>query len=838
MIAFFNNLRMGVKLLLSFLLVTVIVGVVLSGLSFYNLNNITNILHEITDQRVPSVKNSTAVERYALRTILDEKKYLLGANDTRVDQAKFQTSAMANIDQIIAALDEVDKVAKKYGDDDLLAKSNEVRTVTLQYKELYNQGVEKLKTNTDLATTMATNGTKVVDLAKEYYGILVNQTDDQSRLTLPIVISIWDTALETRLNQNKYMLYHDQKYYTALDAGITKLGTLYDQLDKVSINSQDKKRVSDARSATNDYNQAAQAWVKNDTELSAMLTQMAEIGQKVQDNAVAAEDAGWMATEDSKVHSATVVSQASLITFAAIALAIVLGIVLGVVISRTITNPLKTAVDVAESLSVGNLVRDMSDAQKDRVRLRKDEIGDLGKAFDRLINYMQAMGNAASAIAENDLTVEVKPVSDRDELGNAFKQMIQSLYQAVSQVAMNADSLSAASSQLSSAASQAGQAAGQISTTVQQVALGNSQQTASVTRTTNSVEQLAHAIDGVARGAQEQAQAVIKTAQITGQITQSIQQVSGNAQSVTRNSATAADSARKGTRTVEETVQGMHAIQAKVNLSAQKVQEMGQRSEQIGAIVDTIEDIASQTNLLALNAAIEAARAGEHGKGFAVVAEEVRKLAEKSTTATKEIGSLIKGIQKTVQEAVTAMNEGSKEVESGVKLANQAGQALSEILDAAEMVLSQAREAEQAAMQMTGASVELVNSSESVSAVVEENSAATEQMAASSSEVTQAIENIAAVSEENSASVEEVSASVEEMSAQVEEVAASAESLADMADKLQQVVAMFKLTEGNQRAAQSQRPSNEPPVVKYAPVNGTITTNGHKNGQKFATTVR
>jgi len=223
------------------------------------------------------------------------------------------------------------------------------------------------------------------------------------------------------------------------------------------------------------------------------------------------------------------------------------------------------------------------------------------------------------------------------------------------------------------------------------------------------------------------------------------------------------------------------------------VQEMGKRSEEIGAIVETIQDIASQTNLLALNAAIEAARAGEHGKGFAVVADEVRKLAERSSLATKEIGGLIKRIQGTVAEAVLAMDEGAKEVESGVALANEAGSALGSILAAAEKVYTQAKEAGEAAKLMNVASDELLEAVESVSAVVEQNTASTEEMSAGASEVSQAIENIASVSEENSAAVEEVSASTEEMSAQVEEVTASAQSLMEMAKELQAVVALFKL---------------------------------------------
>ena len=486
-------------------------------------------------------------------------------------------------------------------------------------------------------------------------------------------------------------------------------------------------------------------------------------------------------------------NQATTIMIVVAVVAVVLAMGFGLVIANSIANPLAIVTRMSNLLSVGDLVRDVSDAEKDKVRLRKDEIGAIGKAFDALINYMQGMGAAATSIAGNDLTVMVKPNSEKDELGNAVAKMIAGLRDAVGQVASSANAVSAAAAQLASASEQSGDATRQIATTIQQVAQGITQQTTGVTKTSASVEQMNRAIEGVAKGAQEQASAISKASQVTSRISTAIEQVASNAQSVTRDSAEAASYSRNGAKTVQETIAGMEAIRTKVGLSATKVEEMGVRSEEIGAIVETIEDIASQTNLLALNAAIEAARAGEQGKGFAVVADEVRKLAERSSLATKEIAALIKGIQKTVNEAVGAMKDSASEVEAGVLRANSAGEVLKNILVAAESVYKQAEDAGGAAAKVSAAATELVEAVDAVSAVIEENTAATEEMAANSSELTQSIENIASVSEENSASVEEVSASTEEVSAQVEEVSASATSMMDMARQLAQIVARFKL---------------------------------------------
>ncbi len=521
-------------------------------------------------------------------------------------------------------------------------------------------------------------------------------------------------------------------------------------------------------------------------------------------------------------------------------LGLILALALALIITRSISNPLAVLTEALQHLQHGDLNRDMTDARRKLMTERDDEIGLAGKAEAQTGRYLREMAGIANKISEGDLTMTVVAKSDKDELGHAFIQMVNSLRSSVGQVAESAMNLGSASSQLSQAASQTSDAIGQISSTIQQVAAGNTQQSESVNQTAEAVEQMSRAISGVAKGAQEQANSINKASALAAQISQSVEQVSGNAQAVTHDSAEASRSAKDGLKTMHETIQGMETIKSKVGLSAEKVQEMGARSDQIGAIVETIEDIASQTNLLALNAAIEAARAGEHGKGFAVGADEVRKLAERASTATKELGGLIRGIQKTVNEAVTAMSESAHEVETGVVRANNAGQALESITKAAEAVYQQSEQASKAANQMKAAVSELVSVVENVSAVVEENTASTEEMSANATQVTQAIENIASVSEENSASAEEVSASAEEMSAQVEEVSASARSLEDMAQALQDVVSQFKLSADDQRKiiaapkplATISHPAASKPVM---PLSLSMVPSNGKNGHHSST---
>jgi methyl-accepting chemotaxis protein len=633
--------------------------------------------------------------------------------------------------------------------------------------------------------------------ARVQLGSLNQQSNYVIKDSIPSIQTIHEITLLVT-NYRQAQLQHlvassDQEmttYETAMQDTIVKVSGLFDTYQGMVSDTQDDQYLATVGTLWNTYVQQSSAFVSpsrsldsirakkilntdaKDTydQLNDTLEQWANYNQEVAEGRSTSVEKVYHSSQD--------------ISLIIIVIAVIIAVGLGFVIARSVSTSAKLMMKTAKQISNVDLPALVAATQAmangdltqtfttttERLNFKSsDEMGQLAGGLNEMIDALQSCGQSFAVMNEN--------------LRSMFQQVVDS-----------ASGLNASSVQLASTANQSGQASSQIATTIQQVARGAAQQSDSVNQAVSSVEQMSTAIDEVAQGAQEQASMVNQASEVTAQISEAVHLIAENAKSQATTSAEAVETSRSSARFVEETIQGMKTIKNKVDVSTQKVQEMGHRSDQIGMIVETIDDIASQTNLLALNAAIEAARAGEHGKGFAVVADEVRKLAEKSANATKEIAGLIRGIQQIVAEAVKAMNESAREVDKGVALANQSGQSLASLLASSESGKRSGEEIAQSAAKMNELAQALVDSMTRVSAVVEKNTASTEKMTAGSSEVTYAIENIASVSEENSAAVEEVSASAEQMNAQVEEMAGYAQSLSEMAELLNQLVGRFKLT--------------------------------------------
>lgn len=251
-----------------------------------------------------------------------------------------------------------------------------------------------------------------------------------------------------------------------------------------------------------------------------------------------------------------------------------------------------------------------------------------------------------------------------------------------------------------------------------------------------TTERVASASEEISANATEQAQGAELQKDQTHQVATAMQEMSATVMQVSENSNRAADAAlqaantaRRGGTIVDQTLFKMRAIADTVGNTALKVQELGKSSDQIGEIIGVIDDIADQTNLLALNAAIEAARAGEQGRGFAVVADEVRKLAERTTKATKEITMMIKNIQSETQSAVEAMFAGNRQVDEGVATTTEAGNALREIIEMAERVGEMITHIAAASTQQSGATEEVNANIEQISRITMDAASGAQQSA-------------------------------------------------------------------------------------------------------------
>lgn len=400
---------------------------------------------------------------------------------------------------------------------------------------------------------------------------------------------------------------------------------------------------------------------------------------------------------------------------------VAMGLVLALVFQKMIVSPVLSLRDTAKSVTAGHT--DVSVKVK-----QKDEIGELGEAFNAMIenirgsiaeaqrqkewaehakydaeqakrsaveqqHYLETEVDRLAVVVEQvtngDLTQELQPRKD-DEIGRLtaiINRMIVDLRGMLMQVGEATAAVASASAQISSS--------------TEEMAAG------AQTQTTQAME--------IASAIEEMAETIAENSRNTELASDSTHQNSLRAQD--------------GVHVAGEMITGIHRIASVVNQSAQTILGLGKSSDQIGEIIQVIEDIADQTNLLALNAAIEAARAGEQGRGFAVVADEVRKLAERTTKATKEIAQMIKKIQVETKNAVTAINQGTREVENGAALAERVGTSLKEMTGTAEEAGEVVRQIAVASTQQSSTSSDISQNVQAMSAITQETAQGTQQIA-------------------------------------------------------------------------------------------------------------
>jgi methyl-accepting chemotaxis protein len=404
----------------------------------------------------------------------------------------------------------------------------------------------------------------------------------------------------------------------------------------------------------------------------------------------------------------------------------------------------------------------------------------------------------ATPIMDTGLVASINRVVAASVPVATFDSESSSLRGLMDQLSHRAQKLMAVSGDLADSAQSSGAATHQIAENISQMAEAVASEAAAITRANTSIERIAESVEAIASGARDQAQAAGSLSAAATHIAEAVAVAGSSSEAVVASTVQAVTTAERGSEAIRQTLKQMKSIELAVDCSAATIQETNSRAQQIGEIVGTIEDIAAQTNLLALNAAIEAARAGDQGKGFAVVASEVRKLAEKSAAATKEIGAIITTVQASAKRAAEAMDIAMRKVHDGSSLAQNSGQALDELLESA--VATQRQTGEMASASQTVAYVmgDLTAAIDRVSAVVTENMDRSEMAAASIRETLEIVESVAAISEENAASAERVASSTGMVSRQAQEVNAAAAELTGIARELEGATARFKLRRADQ----------------------------------------
>ncbi|HEV7512794.1 MAG TPA: methyl-accepting chemotaxis protein [Candidatus Acidoferrum sp.] len=423
--------------------------------------------------------------------------------------------------------------------------------------------------------------------------------------------------------------------------------------------------------------------------------------------------------------------------------AMLLGLLIAYYTAKSITDPLTHLITVAREIA------DSGDLNQNIDIHRTDEIGALATTFNNMVAYLKEMASVSMAVAEGDLTIEVAPRSKRDTLGNAFSRMSHGLQDLVRTTRDSAGQVSAGSNQVAGAADESAKVSVQASSAIEEV--------------TSTMHEMSINVQNVVKNTQVQASSVAETSASIDQMVTSIQRVADTAKVLLDIANRSREEVVTGIQTMEKATDGLNRTNHAIQSSAEIINILGHRADDIGKIIEVIDDLAEQTNLLALNAAIEAARAGEHGLGFAVVADEVRKLAEKSTQSTKEIADLIQSIQREARQAVENMERSTRIVEEGLSLGNDLGAALHKIENVVTEVYKFSQEIGAATNEQSVGSSQIAKATSRLTEITQEINSAVEEQASGAQAVVRAMDKMRELVQQSASSSTELSAAAEQM---------------------------------------------------------------------------
>jgi methyl-accepting chemotaxis protein len=448
-----------------------------------------------------------------------------------------------------------------------------------------------------------------------------------------------------------------------------------------------------------------------------------------------------LAAEESDSNAATMIT---VVTLGGLLIVVLLSASISWRVAKSITVPLSQLITVAGQIgNAGDL--------EQQVNIKgEDEVAQLARTFNNMVQYLREMAGISEAIAGGDLSVEINPRSSRDTLGKAFREMTLGLRNLVKNVRDSAAQVASGSNQVASASDESAKISVQAASAIDEV--------------TSTMHEMSINVQNMVKSTQMQASNVSETSASIDEMVASIQRVADTAKVLLDISQRSRDEVHNGINTMEKATDGLSRINASIGSSAEIISALGQRADDIGKIIEVIDDLAEQTNLLALNAAIEAARAGEHGLGFAVVADEVRKLAEKSAQSTREISELIQSIQKEARKAVDNMEKSTSIVNEGISLGGDLSGALKKISSVVSEVYKFAQEIGAATNEQSHGSSQIAKATTRLNEITHEINSSVEEQASGAQAVVRAMEKMRELVQRSSSGSTELAASAEQMS--------------------------------------------------------------------------
>ncbi len=489
-----------------------------------------------------------------------------------------------------------------------------------------------------------------------------------------------------------------------------------------------------------------------------------------------------------------------------------------------VVEPINEATDVLKMMAASEFSARVKGEYKGDHAIIKDSLNTAAEAVQEVI---RDVSNIADKLAVGDLSIVVEESKYRGDivsLAKNLKTSVENLRNTISRVSNSAQNVASAAEEISaateqigkgtqnqaSAADETGSTMEEMAAQIQNVAKNAEILATNVDETSTSIQQMGTTSESVAKNAENMASNVNETSSAIEQMITTIEKTTKNVEQADKLSQQSSEEAKNGGEMVLKTVEGMKNIGEMMKNISGVIQNLGSRSEAIGSIVETIEEIADQTNLLALNAAIEAARAGDAGRGFAVVADEVRKLAERSMKATKEIGEVIKEVQKGTGNAVKATEEGDKNTREGIAMADQAGEGIKRIMDVAKATSNIMQEISQATAEQSIVAKNVVTAVEEMNKLTQEVTQSTKEQASGVQQIVKAAETMAQMTDQvKNATIEQkrggenVVKAVENINeiaksnlGAVEQLTRSAKDLSQQSEGMVELVREFKLEEG------------------------------------------